>query len=93
MHIRWKSQAIKDLEAIEEYYLAVAPEFADILTDEILLKTRRLLHSPQSGRIVPEIDDPSIREILVYSYRIIYHYSAGESNIEILTVYHSARDL
>ncbi|MDX1640896.1 MAG: type II toxin-antitoxin system RelE/ParE family toxin [Balneolaceae bacterium] len=64
MKIIWKTQAEKDLEAIEEYYLKVAPEFADIIIDEILFRTRQLKHSPQSGRKVPEIDDSSLREII-----------------------------
>lgn len=92
MQIQWKPQALKDLEAIEDYYLAVAPEFAPILIDEILSITKRLSHSPRSGRLVPEINDPSIREILVHSYRIIYHYSPEEPTVDILTVYHTARD-
>jgi len=92
MLIRWKPQALKDLEAIEDYYMSVAPEFASILTDEILSKTERLSRSPRSGRMVPEINDPAIREILVHSYQIIYQYSKEEPAIEVLTVYHTARD-
>ena len=47
------------MEAIEDYYMSVAPEFASILTDEILSKTERLSRSPRSGRMVPEINDPA----------------------------------
>jgi toxin ParE1/3/4 len=93
MKIQWKLQAIKDLEAIEDYYLAVAPEFASVLVDEILYRTQRLLQSPQSGRTVPEINDLTIREILVHSYRVIYYYRDGDETIEIVTVIHSAREL
>ncbi len=38
------------------------------------------------GRIVPEIGDPNIRELIVYSYRLIYEVSS--SRIEMLAVIH-----
>ena len=31
------------------------------------------LNAPYHGRMVPELENPLIRERLVYSYRIIYH--------------------
>ncbi len=64
MKIIWKSQAEKDLKAIEEYYLKVTPEFAEIIIDEILVRAKKLEDSPKSGRKVPEINDPAIREII-----------------------------
>ena len=45
---------------------------------------------PQMGRIVPEMDDSKVREVFIYSYRLIYQIS--QSNIEILAVIHAKRD-
>ena len=42
------------------------------------------------GRIVPEIDDPNIREIIIYSFRIVYEISGDR--IEILTIIHNKQD-
>ncbi|NBC02434.1 MAG: type II toxin-antitoxin system mRNA interferase toxin, RelE/StbE family [Bacteroidetes bacterium] len=92
MRVIWKPQAVKDLEAIEEYYLKVAPKFADILIDEIHHQTDKLKKFPKSGRKVPEINDPAIREVIHKNYRIIYHVSSAEEKVEILTVYHSSRE-
>ena len=44
---------------------------------------------PNMGRIVPEIGDESIRELIYRQYRIIYIVDDGSA--EILTVYHSSR--
>ena len=44
---------------------------------------------PMMGRIVPEIVDTAIRELLLGNYRIIYRLN-GEV-IEILTIYHGSR--
>jgi len=91
MQVIWKPQAVKDLEAIEEYYLKVAPKFADILIDELHLQTDKLKNFPHSDRIVPEINDSTIREVIHKNYRIIYRYSSIEEKVESLTVYHSSR--
>jgi len=41
------------------------------------------------GRIVPEVDSPIVRELILGDYRII-HRIRGEL-VEILTVYHGKR--
>jgi len=46
---------------------------------------------PRSGRKVPEFDDDDIRELLAYSYRIIYRIE--EDNVIISTVIHGKRTL
>ena len=38
------------------------------------------------GRIVPEIGDPNIRELIIYSFRLIYEMSSNR--IEVLAVIH-----
>lgn len=89
--IHWKPQAWRDLEAIEEYYMKVAPHYGEVFIDNVLQATRRLERSPRSGRTVPEIGDPCIREIIYRSYRIIYLFEGTREPVEILTVMHSAR--
>ncbi len=42
------------------------------------------------GRMVPEVGHPSIRELIVCNYRMMYHLSEEEL-AEVLTVHHSAR--
>jgi hypothetical protein len=40
--------------------------------------------------VVPEIEDPQIRELFVYSYRLIYQISSP--NIEIFALIHARKD-
>ena len=44
----------------------------------------------ERGRVVPEIGDQSIREMFVYSYRLLYQVS--EDEVRILGFLHGARD-
>jgi plasmid stabilization system protein ParE len=45
----------------------------------------------ESGRVVPEVADPAVRELVISSYRLIYQLDAED--VHILGVIHGARDL
>lgn len=85
----WRPQALRDLEAVEAYYEQVAPDFAAVFVAGAFEATRRLTDFPYAGRIVPEIGDEAVRELIYRQYRILYVVQDGSA--EILTVYHSAR--
>ena len=48
----------------------------------------RLTLFRQSGRIVPEVADPLVRELIQGSYRIVYRLIRKE--VHVLTVHHAA---
>jgi len=50
-----------------------------------------LARFPRLGRKVPEFDDDDIRELLAYSYRIIY--SVQEMEVVVSAVIHGKRIL
>ncbi|MFZ0389814.1 MAG: type II toxin-antitoxin system RelE/ParE family toxin [Calditrichia bacterium] len=50
------------------------------VTQEIVAKTETLTDLPDIGRIVPEISVKNIRELIVYSYRLIYEMSGAGRN-------------
>lgn len=85
----WSSQARADLAAIEDYYVGVAPAYADVVVDGLLASVRRLEAFPFSGRAVPEIDEPFIREVVWREYRVIYW--ADEDRVDVLSVLHTSQ--
>jgi addiction module RelE/StbE family toxin len=87
--VRWTPQAADDLDAIAEFIARDSPHFAGLLVADILQTVDRLVDFPESGRIVPEIGNRSIREVILGSYRIIYRLRSEA--VEILTVHHGAR--
>ena len=87
--VAWRPQALRDLEAIEAYYEEVAPDFAPLFVTGAFEAAARLSDLPYVGRVVPEIGEESIRELVYRQYRIIY--VVADDSAEILTVYHSAR--
>ena len=85
----WSPQARADLAAIEDYYVEVSPAYADVVVDGLLGSVRRLGSFPRSGRSVPEINDPTIREVVWREYRVVYW--ADDDRVEVLSVLHTSQ--
>ncbi len=87
----WSPRAIADVEAIASYIASDSPSYAAAVVRRIVGTTRTLAEFPLSGRKVPEFEDESIRELIAYSYRIIYVVEQGE--VLIAAVIHGRRML
>jgi toxin ParE1/3/4 len=85
----WSPQAIEDIEAIAEYIARDSTFYAESTVERIFQAPEKLMQFPKLGRVVPEKDDESIREIFVFQYRIIYEIVASE--IHVLAVVHGKR--
>ncbi len=87
----WSDEAIADLATIVGYIAADNRTAAEKLGLEIFHRTRLLADFPQAGRLVPEERDPTVREIIVEPYRVIYEINANSQTVDILRVWHAAR--
>jgi toxin ParE1/3/4 len=87
--LAWSPEAIEDIEAIASYIERDSPWYARAVVSKIVETAETIPDHPELGRIVPEIDDKSIRERFVYSYRIIYRIE--QERILIATVVHGSR--
>lgn len=73
MNIVFSKSALADLKNIQEYYLEQGvPNIGQKLVTTIIERIEVLKQHPDSGRIVPEIGDVSIRELIHNSFRIVY---------------------
>lgn len=87
--IVWAPQAVEDVEAIRAYVARDSPHYAQLVIDRIVAAVALLEGSPRSGRVVPEVGDESLREVIHGNYRIVYRLR--RDLIEIATVFHGAR--
>lgn len=85
----WTRRAIEDVQSIKQFIAQDSPHYAELITQRLIASVERLPALPQSGRIVPEIDDPAVREVIQGSYRIVYRLIHEE--IHVVTVHHAAR--
>lgn len=88
--VKWSVPARNDLKQIHDYIANDSRYYAQNVIQEIVAKTETLTEFPEIGRTVPEISDQNIRELIVYSYRLIYEISG--TGIEILAIIHGRRD-
>jgi toxin ParE1/3/4 len=82
----WSKPARDDLKAIFDYIKKDSRYYAEKVINDFIEKSESLKQFPVRGRIVPEIKEDNIREIFVYSYRMIYEIS--DDKIYILTIVH-----
>lgn len=87
--MRWTPQAVDDLEAIVNFVSLDSLHYARLVAIDITTRIEQIVSFPLSGRIVPEVNHPSIREVIIGSYRIVYRIN--KSAVEVLTIWHGAR--
>lgn len=90
--LNWTRQSKTDLVSIAEYIALDSRKYAKIQIQRIREKANQLKEFPVSGRVVPEYNVESVRELILGNYRIIHHI-VNEERVDILTVHHSRRRL
>ena len=86
----WSQRARDALDEAVAYVWKDAPERARQLLERILNAAATLDRLSDRGCVVPELADPTYRELLVRPYRLIY--DARERIIVIVALLHEARD-
>ncbi len=89
VEIRWTLQASQDLDSIAEFIAKDSPQYARLFIVDVLQAVDRVGEFPKVGRVVPERDDPNVREVILGNYRIVYRLQ--KECVELLTIYHGAR--
>jgi len=70
--LEWSEEALEDIESIATYIEKDSLFYAKLVVSKIFEKAEILQEFPELGRIVPETNDETIREVFIYSYRLIY---------------------
>jgi len=80
-----------DLKEIFAYIAEDDPVAAKKFIKGLFGSVERLPVFPESGRVVPEFKDSTIREIIHRPCRIVYRIKARQNMVEIVRVWHAAR--
>ncbi|GGD74042.1 type II toxin-antitoxin system RelE/ParE family toxin [Lacimicrobium alkaliphilum] len=91
--LKWTETALQDIEEIAEYIHRDSPFYASVVVEKMMGRTRELPAQPLAGRVVPEAQTKSIREVLVYDYRLIYEVIEMRQEIVMLAVFHARRNV
>jgi len=88
--IDWQFTAIDDLDGIETYHEEYSQETATRIIDEITSRVKTLADFPFLG---PKINkNSSKRRLTVGNYSIFYEVCEERKLVQILYVWHQARD-
>lgn len=86
MEIIWTRQALEMVNEFVDYIARDDYQTAERWALELMQKTDKLADHPRLGRIVPEYNEETLREIIAGNYRIAYRIK--EEAIYIEAVWH-----
>ena len=89
--VKWTEAAWTDLEEVSDYIARDSEYYAASFVREVRDAARALINLAEKGRVVPEFADPSVRELFLRKYRLIYQIR--ERTVYIIGFIHGARDL
>ena len=82
-----------DLRDIVRYISFDDPDRALRFGQFLVSHTKSLAQFPELGRVVPELGDSFIREIIVRAYRVVYRVHRSEQLVEVVRFWHAARGI
>lgn len=86
----WAESARDALDAVITYIGEDSQQPALRVLDEALRAGGSLATFAERGRVVPELNDPAIREVFVYKYRL--QYEVSDTRVLVVAFVHGARD-
>jgi len=90
--VKWTAHAKSQVRHIYDYIAQDSPLYARRVSEELVKKTIGLDELPRKGKKVPELNEDVVRELSLYSYRILYEIKS-DSFIEVLAVIHKRQHL
>jgi plasmid stabilization system protein ParE len=89
----WAPSARLDLKELASYIAEARPNAAVHFVEHVFQIVEHLADFPEFGRIVPEFNDPHIREVIRRPCRIVYRVKSQEQIVEIARIWHAARGM
>ena len=90
--IIWTCSSLRDLQQIHEYISEDSKFYADRFVKRLVTRVDILEDFPLTGRIIPEMEDETLRELIEGNYRIFYKIEK-RNGISILRVHHAEKNI
>jgi toxin ParE1/3/4 len=87
--IIWSAEALQDISGIAVFISRDFIYYAQHVVDKIINKGDSLVHFSESGKVVPELANETIRETFIFSYRLIYQVE--NDSVHIIAIIHGKR--
>jgi len=93
LRLTWSDTSIESVAQLEEHLLRFSRSSATRWVNRIRASARDAARFPRSHRVVPEVGEEHIREFFVGPYRVWFRIYDAEQRIDILVVFHGARQV
>jgi plasmid stabilization system protein ParE len=90
--VKWTAHAKSQIRHIHDYIAQDSSLYAKQVSEALVKKTIELDALPRKGKKIPELNEDAVRELNLYSYRILYEIKS-DSHIEVLAVIHKRQHL
>jgi plasmid stabilization system protein ParE len=90
LKVRWTREAENQLQGIYDYIARDSREYALQTVGRLIRRSKQIAEFPYSGRMVPELEAPEIREFIVGSYRLIY--TVRPEAVFVVALFHGAQE-
>jgi toxin ParE1/3/4 len=91
LKVLWTENAIQDLLGIKAFISQDSIDRAEDWLIELYTAGENLSQLSSRGRIVPEFNQESLRELLIENYRLVYRIKS--TSVEIITIFEGHRQL
>ena len=89
--VNWSESALADAEAAVRYVAKQSPAAAEEFRAALFAATDILAKFPEIGALYEPDESGLTREIACQRYRIFYRPRAAERRVDVILVWHSAR--
>lgn len=92
VEVKVTEKALSDIIAIGKYISRDSVKYASMTVQSLYQEIKYLEEFPEIGRIVPEVNSKTIREIILGNYRIIY-WIISKKRVDVIAIHNSAQRL
>lgn len=89
MRVDWSDYAAEQLDELVGHLDSLSQGAGKSLADRVTRRLQQIEYFPDSGRMVPEFELASFRELIESDYRVIYE--RFPDRLEVVAVVHGAR--
>ena len=88
--VAWSDRALEDLDAAYSWFLERNADYAARFLWEVERAADSLAEFAERGRIVPELEAPQLRQLIVEKHRLVYRVEA--TRVLIARLIHGRED-
>lgn len=87
--IAWSAPALEDVKALRKWLGRDSQPLSDSVVETIFDSIEKVIPFPRIGRVVTEVGDDTVRELLFRTFRIVYKVTA--EGIVVLGILYGGR--